>query len=352
MTQTPIRYGVAGLGRSGWNIHVNQIRPREDAKLVAVVDPLPERRDEAAEEFGCETYEHIEPMLAQNDLDVVVVATPSIFHGRDSIMALKAGKHVICEKPMAMSLAEADRMIEQAKAVGRYLFIHQNYRFQPKFTHLKSVVESGQLGRLYHIRNYNQGFSRRDDWQTLAKNGGGVLNNKCSHNLDIILQLLGAKVVDVLGDLQQIASAGDVEDHVKAFLRAENGCTADMEVTGAQNIAADLPEWVLCGTYGTLTCTGKESTIRWFDPEVAGEVQVLEGAAKNRAYGSEAPPLQWQEEVVEAVGPDVGNFYDNVADVLLRDKPMMITPESVRELIRVMDEIRAGTAFAGFPANV
>jgi predicted dehydrogenase len=198
---------------------------------------------------------------------------------------------------------------------------------------------------VYHIRNYNQNFSRRDDWQTLAKNGGGALFNKCSHNLDIIMQLMGAKVVDVMGDLQQIASGGDVEDHVKALLRAENGCTADMEVTSAQNIAVKLPEWILCGEYGTLTCDGRQSVIRWFDPKAAGSVEVIDGAALNRSYASQAPPLPWQEKTVEAKGPSIGNYHDNVAGVLLRNEPMKVTPESVREVMRVMAEIRKGTKF-------
>lgn len=345
MKNQPIRYAVAGLGRSGWNIHVNQIAPRQDAELVAVVDPLRERRQEAADKFGCQIYETFEPMLSQKDVNVVVVATPSAAHAPNSIAALEAGKHVICEKPMAMHQDEADQMIQAAEANNRHLFIHQNYRFQSVFTHLQEVIDSGIIGRLYHIRNYNNDFSRRDDWQTLARNGGGVLNNKCTHNLDMIMQLLGGKVVEVMGDLQQIASGGDVEDHAKAFLKADNGCTADMEVTSAQNIAAQMPAWILCGTSGTLTSDGNQSTIRWFDPEEAGQVEVIEGAAKNRAYGSSAKPIDWQEKVVESKGPNIGNFYDNVTAVLQERSEMYVTPQSVREVLRVMTEIRAGTDF-------
>ena len=347
MSNAPIRYGVVGLGRSGWNIHAKSIGSRDDAALVAVADPLPERRQEAADEFSCKTYEKIEQLIADDDVEVAVVATPSFLHAPDSIMALKAGKHVICEKPMAMDLGEADQMIAAAKAADRHLLIHQNYRFAPKFTHLKEVAESGIIGELYHIRNYNQAFSRRDDWQTLAKYGGGVLNNKCAHNLDMIMQLMGAEVTEVMGDLQQIASAGDVEDHVKAFLKAKNGCTADMEVTNAQNISGGLPEWILCGAHGTMTCDGKQSVIRWFDPEEAGAVEVVDSAAKDRAYGSQAKPLVWQEKTVDARGPDIGDFYDNITGVLRRNEPAAITPESVRELIRVMGEIRECTRFDG-----
>jgi predicted dehydrogenase len=345
MSNSPIRYGVAGLGRSGWNIHVANIRPRDDAELAAVVDPLQQRRQEAKAEFGCETYEELSHMLDQEDIDVIVVATPSAFHASDTISALKASKHVICEKPMALDVEEADQMIAQAKESNKHLFIHQNRRFDRQFTHLKTVVESGQIGQLYHIRNYSNSFTRRDDWQTLSKNGGGVLNNTCPHHLDAILQLLGAPVTNVMGDLQQISSAGDVEDHVKAFLRASNGCTADMEITSAQNIAADMPSWILCGSQGTLTSDGQKSVVRWFESEEAGEVEVVEGAARNRAYAWQAKPLNWKEETVEAKGPNIGNFYDNVTKVLWHDHEMVVTPESVREVIRVIAEIRKGTKF-------
>src|SRR5215212_1759217 len=107
----PIRYAVVGLGRAGWDIHVHQLRGREDAKIVAVVDPVEERRNEAAKEFGGKTYTNLAKMLKQEDVEIVVVATPSKDHGSDTKKALTAGKHVIVEKPMATSLREADSMI-------------------------------------------------------------------------------------------------------------------------------------------------------------------------------------------------------------------------------------------------
>ncbi|MDP6353736.1 MAG: Gfo/Idh/MocA family oxidoreductase [Planctomycetota bacterium] len=348
MSIEPVRYGVVGLGRSGWNIHVKNLRPRDDAKIVAVSDPLEERRQEAADEFGCETYESIEEMLKQDDIEVAVIATPSVLHGPDTLKTFAAGKNVVVEKPMAMTVAEADQMIAASKETGLKLFVHQNWRFNRVFTHLKDIAESGKIGRLYHVRNYSSGFARRDDWQTLAKNGGGVLNNTCPHFLDMLIQLAGGSIRNVMGDLQQIASAGDVEDHVKAFLRSENGCTVDMETSSAQNVAATLPSWILCGSSGTLTSDGKQSTIRWFDPDEAGPIEARDIAAVDRKYGSESKPLDWHEETVEAQGPDIGDFYDNVTGVMRREEEMIVTPESVREVIRVITEIRRGTDFPGF----
>ena len=345
MSTEPIRCGIVGLGRAGWNIHVKNLRPREDAKIVAAVDPLAERREEAAAEFGCQTYESLDEMLQQDDVEVAVIATPSVCHGPDAIAALGAGKDVVVEKPMAMDVDEADRMMAAAGQAGKKLFVHQNWRFNRLFTHLQEVASSGKIGRVYHIRNYLSSFSRRNDWQTLAKYGGGVLNNTCPHFLDMLLQLSGTPIVDVMGDLQQIASAGDVEDHVKAFLRSENGCTVDMEISSAQNVAQTLPTWILCGTNGTLTCDGKESVIRSYDPEEAGPIEALDSAARERAYGSTAKELEWKEETVKGEGPDIGDFYDNVVAVLRRDEAMVVTPESVREVIRVIAEIRKGTKF-------
>jgi scyllo-inositol 2-dehydrogenase (NADP+) len=198
---------------------------------------------------------------------------------------------------------------------------------------------------------YHAHFARRNDWQTLARNGGGVLNNTCVHFLDQILQLLPGKVNDVMGDLKQIASAGDVEDHVKALIRTDAGATADIEVSSAENLAVTLPKWIICGTCGTFTGDGKNYTVRWFDPAQVQPLEVIEGPAAERRYGND-DKLPWQAKsgsVEEAAS--IGEFYDNVFAVLRGGGEMVITPQSVRETMRVISLIRRGTAFSGKPAK-
>jgi len=349
MSTDPIRYAVVGLGRAGWDIHVAGLRNRPDAKIVAVVDPVEARREEAKKEFGCQTYTSLTEMLKQKDVEVVTIATPSVMHGPDTKQALKAGKHVVVEKPMAVSVAEADSMIAAAKAAKKFLFVHQNYRFFKDFTVLDDIVKSGIIGKLFHVRYYSNGFARRNDWQTLVKNGGGVLNNTCPHVIDQFLQLVDSPIVDCMGDLRRIASSGDVEDHVKALLRTKSGCTIDMEVTSAENIAAPLPQWIICGSYGTLTKVGKDVTVRYFDPKLVKPLPVVEGPAANRRYGNE-DKLPWQEKVVTSdQGPDRGNFYDSVFRSVRQKAKPFITPESVREVIRTIALIRKGTDFLGKP---
>src|SRR4051794_14171490 len=125
MSDGATRYAVVGLGRAGWGIHVHQLRGRQDARVVAVVDPVESRRDEAVAEFGCKAYTTLNRVLKHDDVDVVVIATPSAAHALETTKSLRAGKHVIVEKPMATSLAEADRMIAAAEETGRKLFVHQ-----------------------------------------------------------------------------------------------------------------------------------------------------------------------------------------------------------------------------------
>jgi predicted dehydrogenase len=205
---------------------------------------------------------------------------------------------------------------------------------------------------VFHVRNYISSFARRNDWQTLARNGGGVLNNTCVHFLDQILQLLPGKVHQAMGDLQQIASAGDVEDHVKAFLRTDAGATADMEISSAQNVAVTLPKWVICGTTGTLTGDGKNYTLRWFDPAQAPPLEAQDGPAADRKYGND-DKLPWQEKtgaVEEA--QSIGTFYDNVQAVMQRGAEMVATPDSVRETMRVLSLIRGSARVRGAKAPV
>jgi predicted dehydrogenase len=350
MSEEPVRYGIVGLGRAGWDIHVKALRGREGASIVAVADPVAERRDQAAAELGCKTYPTLARMLKHADAEVIVIATPSAMHGPDTRKSLKAGRHVVVEKPMSLSVAEADRMIAAARDADRRLFVHQNYRFFPEFRHLQEVLRSGILGRLFHIRCNLLSFRRRNDWQTMVKNGGGVLNNTCPHFIDQALQFAAAPITACMGDLRRIASAGDAEDHVKALLRAENGVTIDLEVSSVENVPAQPYKWTLCGSCGTLTTDGQTSTIRWFDPQAAPPLEAVDGPAANRAYGN-ADSLPWQEKVVPAVAAVEGDFYGNVFAVLRRGEPQVITPESVREVMRVIALIRKGTSFPGRPTK-
>lgn len=116
--------------------------------MAAVCDPDKARQNEAIERFDCLAYNTIHELLANEAVELVVVATPSQLHANDVIAALRAGKHVIVEKPMAPSLAEVDAMIPTANETGKLLTVNQNYRYHGDFLKVKEVIDSGVLGAL------------------------------------------------------------------------------------------------------------------------------------------------------------------------------------------------------------
>ncbi len=340
--QQPISVAVIGLGRSGYNIHIRRMRDDERFRITAVTDWIPQRMEEVQAEFGCATYPDHTALLEDADADVAVVATYSSTHVPISKAVLHSGRHCICEKPISDSYQAARSLVELAKKSGKKLFIHQNYRFMAESRHILDVINSKRIGEVFEIRMRALGFSRRNDWQTLAKYDGGVINNTCPHFIDLGLQLLGAPVRDVFCDLKHVAAAGDVEDHVKVLLKAENGRVYDMEVSSVCKFPE--PKWTLLGSYGTLLSDGKTSKIEWFDPKKLKKLEAIEAPPPDRAYGND-DTIPWQSEEVPSVGPSIGDFYDNVWAVLRERKAMVVKPEQALEVVRVTQACKRASGF-------
>jgi scyllo-inositol 2-dehydrogenase (NADP+) len=342
-TSCPIKTAVVGLGRAGWDIHVRALRNRPDYQIVAAVDVDEKRRAHAEAELGCKSFADLGSCLAGSPAELVIVANRSVDHAQDTIQALEAGRHVLVEKPMATTLAEADRMIEAARRTGRLLSVHQNRRLDPDLLYVQRVMESGILGRIFEIKIGIYGFARRNDWQTLKALGGGMLNNWGSHMLDQALLLLGAPVERVLGNLQQVACAGDSEDHVKIILVGRNGRLIDLEVTGA--CAQPLPRWVVMGSCGTMVVHNSESRIRRYDPAQVQPLEVVRESPADRRYGND-DVLPWEEWVEEAAVASQADFHTSLYLAIREGGPLLVKPEEVRETIRIMELCREGTEFA------
>src|SRR5688572_9023082 len=232
----PVRVGIAGLGRSGWNIHAKTVLGmRESFALAAVFDPAPERRAEAVAACGCKAYADFESLVADKSIELVVVASPNTFHAEHAIAAMRAGKHVVCEKPFALTIDDADRMIETSEATGRVLVPFQNRRYEPHLMKVREIMDSGLLGEVVQVRLTWHLFGRRWDWQTLRGFGGGSLNNNGSHLLDQALYIFGdGEPPRVFADLRRTPlTSGDAEDHVKIVLTGDSHPTVDMELTNA-----------------------------------------------------------------------------------------------------------------------
>lgn len=337
----PISVGVIGLGRAGWDIHVKRLRGDERFKIVAVTDFQTDRLKEARDEFGCQTFASFDEILKGSDCELVVVASQSVAHGPQAIAAFKAGRHVVTEKPMAMSVAEASRMIRASEAADKKLFVHQNYRYHGDVQHILDIIKSKVLGDVFEVRIRLLSFSRRNDWQTLQKYGGGCLNNTCPHFIDAALLILDSPVAKMFSDLKLTTDVGDADDHVKVLLKGENGRVVDLEVS--TSCAFSESKWTLLGTRGTLRSDGKTSELKYFDPRKLKPLKVYETPPEGRKYGS-GDVIEWIEETRPTSAEIQSDFYDNVFDVLRKNKKQEITPESVREVIRVIEKAHRDNA--------
>lgn len=335
---TPIKVGIAGQGRSGWGIHARLLEPLTDMyQVVAVCDLLPERRAEAEERFGCRSYADYDEFLLDDEVELVVVALPSFLHPSATVKALEAGKHVVCEKPMAATLAEADEMIAAYKKADRILSIFQNRRYFGDFIKVQEVIDSGKLGDIFFIRMAWQHFGRRWDWQTLQEYKGGTLNNTGPHALDQALLLFGDEMPQAYVDMKCILSLGDANDHAKVVFKGEDsGMMLDLEITSA--CAYPQEPWLVMGTQGTLAGTFKELRWKYIDPADLEPREVDTSPTPDRSYNREE--LNWTEETwseEEFDGPGSTGFYLDLYESIRNDAPVVITPESVRRQVAVLE---------------
>jgi len=338
MNQDKIRIGIAGLGRSGWDIHARLLAPlTEQYQVVAVLDNDTARRQEAIDRFDCLAYTDYNELLHDPAVELMVVALPSFLHADAAIDALQAGKHVVCEKPMATNLADADRMIAAAEASGRVLTIFQQRRYNADFVKVKQVLDSGILGRIVQIRLTESKFGRRWDWQTLQKFGGGSLNNTGPHFLDQALQLFGAAEPQIFCHLDRTLTLGDADDQVKLVLKGQDAPTIDIELSSCCAYPGET--WNVMGTRGGLAGTTKQLRWKWFDPTVQTLRTLDTQPTPDRSYNRD--DLIWQEStwhITDESTPGETGFYLDLHTTIRHGQPLAITPQSVRRVIWLLEE--------------
>ncbi len=257
----PLRVGVVGLGYAGAT-HLQAYADTPGVQLVALAGKEPDRLSRLGDQFGIEhRFDDWHGMLGVDDLDVVSIATPNALHSPIAVAALRAGKHVFCEKPLAVTAAEAREMVRAAHENDRVLEVAFNHRRRADVQFAKQYLETEGIGRIYHARatwKRRAGIPGLTSWFTSkALAGGGALVDLGPHVLDSLLFLLGEpRVVAVSavmhGELgragygamekqEQMEGAGtfDVEDLASALFRLDDGSSVAFEITWASHAVDD-----------------------------------------------------------------------------------------------------------------
>lgn len=344
-----LRVAIIGQGRSGRNIHAQNLSALSDMfEVVAAVDPNKLRRDRAAEEYGCDAYEDHKPVCQRDDIDFVVNSTPSHLRVPVALDLFEAKHNVVCEKPLAKTVKDVDRMMVAARKAGKMLAIYQQSRFAPYFENIQEVLKSGVLGRIVQISIQFNNFSRRWDWQTLTECHGGNLMNTGPHPLDQALRLMDVpldETPEIFCHMDRAHFWGDAEGHVNLSMRYPDRPFVHMEISSCCAYPPFL--YQIYGTQGGYKCTTSTAEWRYYDPETAPKHEAtklpIENEEKYPAYCREKLEFASDSWKVPESKSDLFHsagtqFYRMIYDHLVEGKPLVITPQQVRQQIAVVEE--------------
>ncbi|PLR69338.1 MULTISPECIES: Gfo/Idh/MocA family protein [Bacillaceae] len=270
---TIVRVGIIGCGGIATAKHMPALARLKNVQMVAFFDLVEERAIEAKMEYGSEMAEHytdFKELLANPDVDVVHVCTPNDSHSDISIAALEAGKHVMCEKPMATSAAEARKMLDTAKRTGKKLSVAYQNRYRADSLHLKSLCEEGELGEIYFAKAHAIRRRAVPTWGVFLdkeKQGGGPLIDIGTHALDLTLWMMDnyepkmvvGNAFHKLGTKENAANVWgpwdpekfNVEDSAFGYITMQNGATIFLESSWALNtVSVGESKCTLMGTEG------------------------------------------------------------------------------------------------------
>lgn len=304
--QRNFRVAFVGCGRISAN-HFEALSKIDGLDLVAVCDVVEDRARAAGEKWGVPWFTSQEQMLADAACDVVAIATPSGLHPQHGILAAHAGKHVVCEKPMAISLASADALVKACDDAGVQLFVVKQNRLNATVQLVKRALDKGRFGRLY-MANATVRWSRPQEyydqapWRGTWEFDGGAFMNQASHYVDLLQWFVGP-VESVMAKTATMARRIEAEDSGAAVLRFRNGAIGVMEVT-----MLTFPK----NYEGSITLLGEKGTVR------------IGGTAVNRIEHWQFADYDDDDKLVDAANtnpPSVYGFghepyYRNVLKVL------------------------------------
>lgn len=324
--------GYGGMG--GW--HVDHARKSDVVNLMGIYDIKPERAA-LARSRGIFAYDSLDAVLRDPAVDLVTVAIPNDSHLDVVLKALGAGKNVICEKPVALSTGDLQKMFDAADRRGKLFTVHQNRRWDVDFLAMKHLVQSGEIGPMLRIESRIHG-SRGipSDWRGERVHGGGMLYDWGVHLIDQVLQLLPEKLESVYCTFDHITNQ-EVDDGFKLELAFESGKTAHVEV-GTYNFIA-MPRFYLQCEKGTAMITDwreKCKVVRcdhWHESEVL-PVETAAGLTKTMAPRDSVTTTTYE---LERPASDVHDFYRNVCRAIDGKEEQLVTHPQMMRVLRVIE---------------
>jgi phthalate 4,5-cis-dihydrodiol dehydrogenase len=243
----PVGLAIAGLGMAG-AVMVRAAAAHPGVKLVTAAEPNYETRNAFARDFNTPSYALLDELCDDPRIEAVYVATPHQFHAPHAISLAKAGKHIILEKPMALTLADCDAIIEAVDRAGVHLIVGHTHAFDPAVREMRRIVASGELGPLGMIAGWNYTnflYRPRRPEELDTARGGGILFNQVPHQIDMVRTIGGGRLRSVRAQATRLDPARPTEGSATAFLEFENGAAASLVYAGYDYFDSDeLHFWI------------------------------------------------------------------------------------------------------------
>lgn len=341
-------FGVIGYGFIGRR-HVDTLKSMDEFDCGAVCDIHPDRCREVKEKYPeMEVYPNIDEMLEKADLDGVIIAANNNQHRELAVKAAQAKKHILVEKPAAMSVAELDEMTDEAKKAGVTFTVHQQRRYDRDFRSVKECYDKKLVGDIYTIKSSLYGYNgNMHDWHVYKAEGGGMLYDWGVHLIDQILYMVEGRLVSVFADVRNVINK-EVDDYFKIILRFENQVTAEIELgTYFLSDRKDWFErhWFVGGNKGSMYADK-------FEPEgkIVKTAYLLENVKKDqdksaasygptRSFGVPAPGLILTEDIPHTRDCQ-SDFFVNYAKALKGEEEFLVKIPQVRRVLAVMEACR------------
>lgn len=342
-----IKFGIIGYGYMG-HVHVEKLLKLKEVDIIAVCDNDPDKLLDTPE--GIKRYLSMESLLKDTEINTVIIAVPNHIHLEAVTKAAYAGKHIICEKPVAMTVDELDQMIKVVQKCGVKFTVHHQRRWDWDFRTAKEVYDKQLTGDVYTIQSKLYGFNgNMHDWHIYKQFGGGMLYDWGVHLIDQMLFMVNSKIKSVYADLRNVINE-EVDDYFKIILKFENGITGEIEL--GTYFLSDKENWFerhwfMGGNKGSMYSDG-------FNPEgkiirttklltsVPGK-NTMTASGPTRSFGPPTSGLILTEDLPK-VETDQIMFFDNFIKAMNDEEEFVVKIPEVRRVLALMEAIRESAA--------
>lgn len=333
-----MKLGIVGFGFMG-HCDARMLETFDEIQLTAVADTNPQQLSDAPE--GVKTYSSIEEMLAEADIDVVMISTPNPSHLEMVEKCAAAKKHIICEKPAAMTVEQFDRMVEVTEKNQVLFTVHQQRRWDSDYRIMKEVYDKHIVGNPYIIKSQLYGVNgNMHDWHVLPEMGGGMLYDWGVHLIDQILDMVDSPIDSLYADLRNIINE-KVDDYFHITLKFKNGVVAEIEL-GTYYLTPKRA-WFIGGTTGSAIIdgfAGEGKIVRTAHllENVPGKI-TMSAAGPTRSFGPPEPGLLYEESLPEVTVAQ-RDYFVHFLKAFKGEEKLIVRTQQVRRVLAVMEAVR------------